>query len=94
LNWRITLKLNETFTKKPMEKNRNPKNKDQIEEYNYFVNWDWWMQLKTNKIFIKRPRPKIKNQKNKNWSWNTNNQEGQTVIFRGKERRMEKNVHR
>jgi hypothetical protein len=35
------------------------------------------MKLKTNKTSIKRLRTKIKNQKNKDWSWNTNNKEGQ-----------------
>jgi hypothetical protein len=49
------------------------------------VNWDWMMKLKTNKTFTKEPIPKIKNQNNKNWSWNVNNQEGQTTIFEGRE---------
>jgi hypothetical protein len=49
------------------------------------VNWDWMMKLKTNKTFTKEPIPKIKNQNNKNWSWNVNNQEGQTTIFGGRE---------
>jgi hypothetical protein len=43
------------------------------------------MKLKTNKTFTKEPIPKIKNQNNKNWSWNVNNQEGQTTIFGGRE---------
>jgi hypothetical protein len=34
LNWWMKLKINKTFTKEPRKKIRNPKNKDQIEEYN------------------------------------------------------------
>jgi len=50
------------------------------------------MRLKTNKTFIKDSKIKIKNQMNKNWSWNTNNKKGQTIIFEGEERK--KSVHR
>ena len=39
------------------------------------------MKLKTNKTFIKASKQKLRNEKNKNWSWNTNNQEGQAIIF-------------
>ena len=39
------------------------------------------MKLKTNKIFIKGSKQKLRNKKNKNWSWKTNNQEGQGIIF-------------
>jgi hypothetical protein len=50
------------------------------------INWALIMKLKTNKTFIKRPTQKMKNQKNRDWSWNISNQEGQTVMFRGRER--------
>jgi hypothetical protein len=43
------------------------------------------MKLKINKTSTKRSRQKIRNKKNKDWSWNTTNQEGQTVIFWGGE---------
>jgi len=39
------------------------------------------MKLKTNKTFIKDSKQKMRNKKNKNWSWNTNYQKGQAVIF-------------
>jgi len=45
------------------------------------------MKLKINKFFMKEPRIKIRNQKNKDWSWNTNNKEDQTIIFKREERK-------
>jgi hypothetical protein len=45
------------------------------------------IKLKTNKIFTREPRLKMRNQKNNNWSWNTNNQEDQAVIFKGGDRK-------
>jgi hypothetical protein len=48
------------------------------------------MKLKINKIFMKEPRIKIRKQKNKDWSWNTNNKEDQTIIFKEGERKKEK----
>jgi len=48
------------------------------------------MKLNTNKTFMKRSRTKIRNQNNKDWSLNTNNKDGQTVIFTRKERNKEK----
>jgi hypothetical protein len=50
------------------------------------VNYDWRIKLKTNKTFTRESRPKTRNQKNRDWSWNTNNQEGQNVILREEER--------
>jgi hypothetical protein len=43
------------------------------------------MKLKTIKTSIRGSRKKIQNQKNKDWSSNTNNKEGQTIIFKRKE---------
>jgi hypothetical protein len=42
------------------------------------------MKSKTKKTSTKKTMiKKIKNKKNKYWSWNTNNQEGQAVMFWG-----------
>jgi hypothetical protein len=51
------------------------------------------MKLKINKIFMKEPRIKIRKQKNKDWSWNTNNKEDQTIIFKEGEKKKEKKNH-
>jgi hypothetical protein len=48
------------------------------------------MKLKTYKTSTKGLRLKIRNQKNRHQSWNTNNQEGQIIIFGGREREEEK----
>jgi hypothetical protein len=53
--------------------------------YIYIANWDGRIKLKTNKTSIRGSRKKIQNQKNKDWSSNTNNKEGQTIIFKRKE---------
>jgi hypothetical protein len=47
------------------------------------------MELK-KKTSIKRSKPKLRNQKNRDWSWNINNQDGQTIIFKGEEREKQK----
>jgi hypothetical protein len=52
------------------------------------VNWNWMMKLKTNKILQKGQDKK--NQKSKDWSWNTNNREGQHVIFREEREKKKK----
>jgi hypothetical protein len=41
------------------------------------------LKLKTNKTSINGLKTKMRNQKNKDWSRNTNNKEGQAVIFSG-----------
>ena len=46
------------------------------------------MKLKINKTSTKRPRLKMRIQKNRDWSWNTNNQEGKTMIFGERERKQ------
>jgi len=57
------------------------------------VNWDRMMKLKINVTFIEGARIKIRNQKNKDWSVNTNNKDGQAIIFWGGERKEGKKIH-
>jgi len=49
----------------------------------------FWLndEIRNKLTFTKELRPEIRNKKNKDWSWNTNNQEGQVIILGRRERK-------
>ena len=49
------------------------------------------MKLKIYKTSIKWLIIKIINKKIKNWSWDTNNEDSQSIILKGKKRERKKN---
>jgi hypothetical protein len=58
------------------------------------VNWDWRTKLKTNRTSTKKTNKKTRNKKIKDLSWNTNNKEGQVVMFgEGKRKKKRKKAH-